>query len=437
MANQVIAHIGLGANLGDREASIRTALERLGDTPGVRIDAVSTLRETDPVGGPPQPKFLNGAARLETCLGPEALLEIMHVLEVEAGRDPEDPPNHPRMLDLDLLTYGDLRIEKKGLQLPHPRMWDRAFVLQPLAEIGCRLPDRVDSSQIEEISEPAQLVARTASWRSEGLKIGFVPTMGALHEGHASLMRLARRDCDRLVVSIFVNPLQFGSEKDLQTYPNSPEDDRAILRQEAVDLVFTPSVDALFPSGFASKISVGSEAEGMEAASRPGHFSGVATVVARLWLLVNPHCAYFGRKDAQQFAVLRRLHVDLALSGEILACPIIRDGDGLALSSRNQHLRGDDRQAATVLFKALNRCRELYLAGERRKTQLLTPALELLAAEPRCHLDYLELRAADSLDELGEVIEMPPQALLAAVIGESSASGTRLIDNMLLAAEAG
>ncbi|MHC5063030.1 MAG: pantoate--beta-alanine ligase [Planctomycetota bacterium] len=436
----MIAYVGLGANLGDREATIRAALERLGNVPGVKVDAVSSLRETDPVGGPPQPKFLNGAARLETCLGPEALLEILKTLEIEAGRDPRDPPNHPRSLDLDLLIYGDQGVEKKGIQLPHPRMWDRPFVLDPLEELGCRLPLRAvtldsDPSHIERITAAAHLAERAASLRAGGFTIGFVPTMGALHAGHASLMRRARRECDRLVVSIFVNPLQFGSEKDLRTYPSNIADDFLVLGEEGVDLLFTPSADELFPPGFASKIQVGAEAEGMEGACRPGHFAGVATVVARLWLLVNPHRSYFGRKDAQQFAALRRLHDDLALSGEILACPIIRDADGLALSSRNQHLQGPDRSAATVLFKALSSCRELYLTGERRKARLLAAARELLDAEPRCHLDYLELRVADSLAELSEPIDRPPQALVAAVIGESPASGTRLIDNMLLQEE--
>lgn len=264
---------------------------------------------------------------------------------------------------------------------------------------------------------------RVAAWRREGLRVGFVPTMGALHEGHLSLLDRARRLADRTVASIFVNPSQFGPREDLATYPRQEEEDARRLRREGCDLLFLPAVETIYPPGFCSWVEVGGPAEGLEGAHRPGHFRGVATVVAILLGLVQPDLAVFGEKDAQQMAVIRRLVQDLRLPVEIVAGPTVRTQDGLALSSRNAYLSAEERQAATVLHRALGAARQALEAGERRGEEIRRRLRQVLEAEPRATVDYAEVVDADTfqpLDELRGRVVLP----LAVKIGT-----TRLIDN--------
>lgn len=427
----VVAYLGLGANLGDRERQIHEGLERLGAVPGVSVCAVSSLIETEPIGGPPQGLYLNGAAQIECSLPPHALLAVLQQIERALGRE-AGPRNGPRPLDLDLLLFGDLQIETRDLQVPHPRLWEREFVLAPLRELGAPIPE-IPPAGPRVVEAAAELQSLCRSWRSAGLRVGMVPTMGALHAGHEALVRAARAACDRVVVSIFVNPLQFGPGEDFERYPRTFAEDLDVLRACAADAVFAPAPEEVFPPDFASRIAVGAEAEGMEGATRPGHFSGVATVVARLWQWIVPHAGYFGQKDAQQVAVLRRLHRDLALSGSLVECPTVREADGLALSSRNRYLDPADRQAAPVLHRAMVAARQRYRAGETCPETLLQLARELLTAEPRADLDYIELRAEPDLAPVpdGEALRRAAglRMLVAARFG-SGEKPTRLIDNL-------
>jgi pantoate--beta-alanine ligase len=425
----VIAFLGLGSNLGDREGNIRRAVERLGRVPGVRVLDIARLRETKPVGGPSQPDYLNTAARIETRLEPHALLAICQMIERELGRRPDPVRNAPRPIDLDVLLFGDRRIDSRDLVVPHPRMFEREFVLDPLRELGVdveSLPRPPARPELE--TEPASLTARSDAWRQNGCTVGLVPTMGALHEGHAALLRRARRECDRVIATIFVNPLQFAPGEDYDRYPRTFDADVALCAREGVDVVFAPARDDLYPPGFCSSIAVGAEAEGMEGLVRPGHFGGVATVVAKLWNLARPDRAYFGRKDAQQVAVLRRLHRDLALSGTLVECDTVREPDGLAMSSRNAYLSPVEREAATVLYRALSAARHAHDLGERRPDALLATARTVLDAEPACAVDYVELRRDDDLLPLPDAQPVPrARMLIAARIGR-----TRLIDNATL-----
>ena len=253
--------------------------------------------------------------------------------------------------------------------------------------------------------------------------LGLVPTMGWLHEGHRALMRRARRDSATVVVSIFVNPRQFGDPSDLAQYPRDEPRDLAICREEGVDVVFAPSVDEVYPPGFDTTVSVGSIALPLEGAARPGHFDGVATVVAILFDLVGAEHAYFGQKDAQQVMVIRQMARDLAIPTQVIACPTVREPDGLALSSRNVHLSPDERAAAPVLRRALLAGRDLWAGGERSGDAIRAAMAAVLAEEPLANPEYVSVADGLTLAEL-ETIERPALLSLAVRFGT-----TRLIDN--------
>jgi pantoate--beta-alanine ligase len=256
--------------------------------------------------------------------------------------------------------------------------------------------------------------------------VGFVPTMGYLHEGHLSLVRAARRQNQHVVVSIFVNPTQFGPNEDFERYPRDEARDLALLRDERVDAVFMPSLEEMYPDGASTFIDVESVTEQLEGAHRPGHFRGVATVVAKLFNIVQPRRAYFGRKDAQQLIVVRKLMRDLHREIEIVPVPIVREPDGLALSSRNAYLSPGEREAALVLSRALRQAEQLFAAGERDAERLRAAMRELIAQEPLAQVDYVSVADPESLRELDR-IEGAALASLAVRIG-----ATRLIDNVTL-----
>ena len=255
--------------------------------------------------------------------------------------------------------------------------------------------------------------------------LGLVPTMGWLHAGHRSLIARARADCSTVVVSIFVNPRQFGDPSDLEKYPRSEARDLAICAEEGVDLVWAPAVADVYPPGFDTTVRVGDVALSLEGAARPGHFEGVATVVAILFSLVRPDRAYFGMKDAQQLRVIARMATDLALT-EVVPCPTVREPDGLAMSSRNVHLAPEDRAAAAVLLRALLAGQARWQAGERGAGAIRGAVREVLAAEPRAVVEYVSLADDATLAELDRV-DGPALLSLAVRFGT-----TRLIDNVTL-----
>ncbi|MNK60783.1 Pantothenate synthetase [compost metagenome] len=257
-------------------------------------------------------------------------------------------------------------------------------------------------------------------------RVGFVPTMGYLHEGHASLIRLARQTSDVVVVSIFVNPKQFGPNEDLDRYPRDLERDMQLCAQEGVDLLFTPRPEDVYPPGFRTQVSVSGLTEPLCGASRPGHFTGVTTVVARLFGLVRPDRAFFGQKDFQQWRVIAQMVEDLALPVEVVRGPIVRETDGLALSSRNTYLSAEDRKRSLALSRALAQAMRMLLAGERSAEAVLAAAQAELA---NVDVEYLELRDADTLQPVAK-LERPAVMAIAAKVGK-----TRLIDNALLASD--
>lgn len=255
--------------------------------------------------------------------------------------------------------------------------------------------------------------------------IGFVPTMGALHDGHLSLIRRARAECDAVVASVFVNPTQFAPGEDYETYPRSLDEDCVKLEAAGADLVFAPSAEEMYPSGSASFVDVGEIANRLDGASRPGHFRGVTTIVTKLFHLVGPDCAYLGQKDAAQIAVLRAMIRDLKFPIELVVCPIVREPDGLAMSSRNLRLAPDERRRALVLHGALQAACELLASGETRSDVLRAAMLNRFARVPSVRLDYAEVIDPDSLLPVRDTGE---GALIAVAAWVGS---IRLIDNVL------
>lgn len=257
--------------------------------------------------------------------------------------------------------------------------------------------------------------------------VGVVPTMGALHEGHRSLMRRARRECDHVVVTIFVNPTQFAPGEDYTTYPRSEEADLAACEAEGVSVVLMPPLEEVYPNGATTTVSVGDLATILEGASRPGHFDGVATVVAKLFAITRPDRAYFGEKDAQQLLVIRHLNRDLRFGIEIVGCPIVREESGLALSSRNQYLTDDERRQAAAISRGLRKAEAAWLGSLRDADALRSTVYEEIAAQPLARIDYVSLAAADTLSEVeGRVTG---DALLSVAVRFGRA---RLIDNTTL-----
>jgi len=273
----------------------------------------------------------------------------------------------------------------------------------------------------------AEVRAAVAKLRSEGKCIGLVPTMGALHEGHLSLVQAAKAHCSAVVATIFVNPAQFAPGEDFAKYPRTFEADCAALEREGVDVVFAPEAEEMYPPGATTVVEVDPIQDRLDGRSRPGHFRGVATVVAKLFNIVEPNHAFFGQKDAAQVAVLRRMVRDLNFNLELVVCPTVREPDGLAMSSRNRYLSAEERQSALVLSRALRRVADRIAAGVVDSAELIDTGLAVMAEEPEIRLDYFSIVDPETLEDVDDVSEGALIAV-AAVVGPA-----RLIDNVVIA----
>ena len=280
---------------------------------------------------------------------------------------------------------------------------------------------------MEIVKDRENMVAIAREVSRANRTIGFVPTMGALHEGHVSLVREARAKCDVLVVSIFVNPTQFGPKEDFASYPRDLNQDESLLAHENVDYIFAPEVTDIYPPGFSTYVTVEGLSEQLEGNSRHGHFRGVATVVAILLNIVRPDLAFFGQKDAQQAAVLRRMVRDLAFDTEVVVLPIVREESGLAMSSRNAYLTEEEKRAATALHRGLSHAAQAYDTGEQNAMRLIEIVRSTIAEEPTARVDYISLNDAETFEPVDEVADRPALLSLAVYVGK-----TRLIDNVIL-----
>src|SRR4030042_194118 len=273
----------------------------------------------------------------------------------------------------------------------------------------------------------AKTMAGMKAFRMKSLgSVGFVPTMGYLHDGHLALVKQARAENSVVVASIFVNPTQFGPTEDFKAYPRDTERDLAMLRKERTDIVFMPSAEEMYPESFSSWVEVEKITDRLEGGCRPGHFKGVTTVVAKLFNIVEPTRAYFGQKDAQQALVIKKMVADLNMNLEVIVSPTVRESDGLAMSSRNIYLNPQERQAATVLFKALTLAQNTFKKGERNAETIRQQMASLISKEPLAKIEYVSIADTQTLEELSK-IDGPALASLAVRIGK-----TRLIDNILL-----
>jgi pantoate--beta-alanine ligase len=281
---------------------------------------------------------------------------------------------------------------------------------------------------METITSRQRMMSVAREIQREGNRtIGFVPTMGALHAGHLSLVQAARAKCDVVVVSVFVNPAQFGPKEDFTSYPRDLTHDLALLAESNVDYVFAPAVEEIYPPGFSTYVTVEGLSDQLEGAARPGHFRGVATVVALLLNIIRPDFAFFGQKDAQQAIVIKQMVRDLAFDSEVVVLPTARAESGLALSSRNDYLDEKERKAATVLYRALSRAAAEYDNGERNASRLIEAVKSTVDKEPLARIDYVSVNDAETLERLDGVEDRPALVSLAVYIGK-----TRLIDNIVL-----
>lgn len=278
---------------------------------------------------------------------------------------------------------------------------------------------------MEIITTVAEMKALVRAWKDEGLTIGLTPTMGALHEGHMSLMEAARKECDKVVASVFVNPLQFGPDEDYDNYPRDLERDAGIAESKGVDVVFHPSVEEMYPENYNTYVVMETLTDTLCGASRPGHFRGVCTVVNKLFNIVQPDKAFFGQKDAQQLAIIKRMVSDLNMNLEVIGCPIVREDDGLAKSSRNTYLSAEERNAALCLSRAIFKAKELIENGERNSALIAKAVTDTIEEEPLARIDYVEVV---NLGNMQPVETLPESGLVAIAVYIGS---TRLIDNYL------
>lgn len=439
-----LALIALGSNLGDRAANIRQALAALGQRAEIKTLRTSSLIETAPVGGPPgQGPFLNAAAVLETRLAPEKLLSVLLGIESELGRVRGEHWG-PRTIDLDLLLYEQVVHNSGSLTIPHPRMAERPFVLEPAAEIAPemlhpvlgltvrqmrdRLAATSKGASPDVIKGAVEMQERVQALKATGKRIGLVPTMGALHEGHLSLVRAARQRADVVIATIFVNPAQFGPQEDFARYPRTFDADLALLASEGCDLVFAPSNEEIYPAGFSTYIEPPAIALPLEGVCRPGHFRGVATIVLKLFQIIPAQFACFGHKDFQQVQVIRHMVRDLNVAIEIVVCPTVREADGLAMSSRNRYLSPAEREQALAIPQSLQRAEQLVAGGRHDAAQIAAEMRVVLKAAGIQRIDYVAVADPETLQERKR-IEAATIALVAAYVGT-----TRLIDNRTLAA---
>lgn len=456
------AWISLGANLGDPLVTFPAAHARIAARTGGAIAASSRVVRSQPVG-PAQPAYYNQVVKLDLGsapnIAPSELVRHLQAVEHELGRVRTGERWGPRTLDLDLLLHGGRVSDDPEATLPHPRLHERSFVLAPLLELDptLRCPrthvsyartyhalaqdparhgwvrpvDPLDAQAclpaMRTITDPSELRRVCRAWRRAGLTVGLVPTMGYLHEGHLSLARVARARVDRVVTTIFVNPLQFGAHEDLDRYPRDLPRDTAMLASSGVDVLFAPERGAMYAADHATTVQVARLGDALCGRSRPGHFAGVATIVAKLFALTGADLAFFGAKDAQQVAIVRRMAHDLDLGTEVVALPIVREPAGLALSSRNAYLSADERARALGLVRGLRAAEAAFEAGERATPALVAAARTSIAADGVVvRVDYAEVVGGASFAPVA-VAAAGDVLALAVFVGK-----TRLIDNHTL-----
>lgn len=422
----VTCYIGLGSNSGERRKNIELALNCLRDTDGIKIERLSSLSETEPQDCPAgSPRFINGVVKIKTVFNPRQLLERLGTIEKRLGRNSAREILCRRPVDLDILFYGDRKIDKPGLKIPHPRLEERDFVLKPLKEIA---PGTIKflAKKMKIISSIVKMCSFKLKERKKHKTVGFVPTMGCLHQGHLSLIRQAKRDCDTCIVSIFVNPIQFGPKEDYRIYPRDLERDSILAKSAGCDCIFYPQVKNMYPRGYLTYVNVGEITDCLCGAGRPGHFKGVATVLTKLFNIVQPDIAYFGQKDYQQALVIQKMVKDLNMPLKIRVMPTVRESDGLSMSSRNSYLNSQERQDAVILYQSLQKARSMISSGKIDCEKIIREIKNEISKKKSARIDYVEIRDAKTLERI-KYIKGKSVIALAVWMGR-----TRLIDNIVI-----
>jgi len=428
------AYIAVGSNIEPRKIFIDSAVKKMKDDRAIILRKRSSLYDTFPEGGTPKDRYLNGAIEIDTSLGPRALLRRLLRLERALGRK-RTRRGGPRTIDLDILLYDDLMLRDNGIRIPHPRMHKRDFVIFGMNEIApetthpalkMKIGDIYKKRRLRLIKNPAEAYRYLNSMRKKDRRVGLVPTMGALHEGHFSLIRAARRENDIVVVSVFVNPAQFTPGEDYRRYPRDIAGDRALAKKNGADVIFYPSARDMYGPGHRTHVEVEGVSDRLCGHFRPGHFRGVATVVTKLFNILPADNAYFGRKDAQQAFIIKRMARDLNIPVKIKTLPTVRERHGLAMSSRNAYLSEKDRREAAVLFRALSLAKDLVKKGERESAEIIKQMRKMIRAESSAKIEYLSIVDTEGF---GNLKRLRGEALVAVA---ARFGKTRLIDNVIL-----
>ena len=429
------AYIALGSNIGNRAFFIDSAVKKIGRERDITVKRRSSIYETLPAGGLHQPRYLNGVLKIDTILSSHKLLSRLMRIERSLGRTRSEK-NSPRTIDLDILLYDDIILKSDKLVLPHPRMHKRDFVLFGMREIAPEVIHPVLKKSIRDIynrkrpmkviRSPKDAYCYLSSLKTKGKTIGFVPTMGYLHDGHLSLIKKARQENDVVVISIFVNTLQFGPREDYRSYPRDFKRDKALAKDAGVDVIFNPDVRSMYTRNHSTFVNVEKISENLCGRFRPRHFRGVATIVAKLFNIVPANTAYFGQKDAQQAFIIMKMVRDLNMPVRIKMLPIVREKDGLAMSSRNAYLDSNQRREAPVLYKSICLAKEMIKKDERDSKKIIKKMKHLILKESSAIIQYISIVDIERLKDVKKV-KGKILIVLAAYFGK-----TRLIDNAII-----
>ena len=426
-------YIALGSNIAPRKFFIDSAAKKIAEEKEITLKRHSSVYDTYPVGGPPQDRFLNSVVEIETSLKPRELLLKLLQIERLFGRI-RHGKNRPRTIDLDILLYDDLVLRKRGVVIPHPRMHKRDFVMLGMNEISPTVIHPVlkksvnkiyNERKMRTIRSPKEAYSYICALKRKGKRIGFVPTMGYLHEGHLSLIKKARCENDIVVISIFVNPVQFGPREDYRRYPRDLKRDKAMAKKAGVDIIFYPDTKDMYAPSYSTYVDVEKISENLCGHFRPGHVRGVATVVTKLFNIIPADNAYFGQKDAQQAFIIKRMAKDLNIPTSIKMVPIVREKDGLAMSSRNTYLSKKERSEATALFKSLRLANNLIRKGAR-KANVIIKRMKDLIRKSSVRIEYISIVDTDELKDI-KIVKGKVLIAIAAYFAK-----TRLIDNIIV-----